>query len=222
MIVIDVCFIEVNVSADVIDALAELLSDSELARANRYRFDDDRRRSIIARSATRRLLGRYLDADPRALAIVEEEHGKPALLHREMEFNASHSGDLVALAFAKETAVGIDVERRRQLHDVLALARRYFSEEELAIVSSASDPDDAFFAIWTAKEAIVKASGKGIGSGDLHGFTVPFRNRRLLPVVDGWSVAAIDPLLDDYYGAVAARSGEHRITSRVIAAAALL
>jgi 4'-phosphopantetheinyl transferase len=220
--VIDICFIDVNVPGDVIDALSELLADSELARANRYRFDDDRRRSIIARAATRRLLGRYLDADPRALVIVEEEHGKPALRHREMEFNASHSGDLVALAFAKETAVGIDVERRRQLHDVLALARRYFSDDELAIVSAASDPDDAFFAIWTAKEAIVKASGKGIATGDLHGFTVPFRDRRLLPVPGGWSVAAIDPPMDGYYGAVAARTGEPRITSRVIDAAALL
>jgi len=220
--VIDVCFIDVNVPGDVIDALADLLADTELARANRYRFDDDRRRSIIARAATRRLLGRYLDADPRALVFVEGEHGKPALFHRQMEFNASHSRDLVALAFAKDTAVGIDIERRRRLHDVQALARRYFSDEELAIVSSASDPDDAFFTIWTAKEAIVKASGNGIGTGDLHGFTVPFRERQLLPVIDGWSVAAIDPPLGGYYGAVAARTGEHRITSRVIAAAALL
>ncbi|MGH9423025.1 MAG: 4'-phosphopantetheinyl transferase family protein, partial [Thermoanaerobaculia bacterium] len=109
---IDVCFIDVNEPDDVIDALAKLLTDTELARANRYRFPDDRRRSIVARAATRRLLGRELDADPRELIIVEEEHGKPALLNREIEFNASHSGDLVALALAKGTPVGIDVERR--------------------------------------------------------------------------------------------------------------
>jgi 4'-phosphopantetheinyl transferase len=220
--VIDVCFIEVNVPVDVVDALALLLTDSELARANRYRFDDDRRRSIIARAATRRLLGRYLDADPRALVIVEEERGKPALLGREIEFNASHSGDLVALAFAKDTPVGIDVERRRRLHDCVALSRRYFSAEEDDIVRSAEDAEDAFFAIWTAKEAIVKASGKGIGASDLHGFTVPFRERRLLPVIGGWSVAAIDPPLDGYYGAVAARAGDRRITSRTITPAGLL
>jgi 4'-phosphopantetheinyl transferase len=220
--VIDVCFIGIDVSSDVIDALAALLTDSERARANRYRFDDDRRRSIVARAATRRLLGRYLGADPLALAIVEEEHGKPVLTNREMQFNASHSGDLVALAFARDTAVGIDVECRRRLHDVVALAQRYFSDDELTIVRSSSDPADAFFAIWTAKESIVKASGKGIATGDLHEFTVPFRQRQLLPVIDGWSVAAVDPPLDGYYAAVAARSGEHQITSRVITAAALL
>ncbi len=222
MTVIDVYFIDVNVSSDVVDALAVSLADTELARANRYRFDDDRRRSIIARSATRRLLGRYLDADPRALVIVEEERGKPVLLGREIEFNASHSGDLVALAFAKDTPVGIDVERRRRLHDCLTLSRRYFSAEEDDIVRSAADAGDAFLAIWTAKEAIVKASGKGIGEGDLHGFTVPFRDPRLLPVIGGWSVAAIAPPLDGYYGAVAARAGDRRIISRTITPAGLL
>lgn len=219
---IDVCFIDINVPGEVIDALALLLADTELARANRYRFDDDRRRSIIARAATRRLLGRYLDADPRSLVIVEDEHGKPVLRDREIEFNASHSGDLVAQAFANDTPVGIDVERRRTLHDCLALSRRYFSAEEDDIVRSAADADDAFFAIWTAKEAIVKASGKGIRADDLHTFTVPFRERRLLPVIGGWSVAAVDPPLDGYYGAVAARTGDRRIISRAITPAGLL
>ncbi len=222
MNVIEVCFIDINVSRDVVDALAVSLAETELARANRYRFDDDRRRSIIARAATRLLLGRYLDADPRSLVIVEEEHGKPVLLRRQIEFNASHSGDLVALAFARDTPVGIDVERRRLLHDCLALARRYFSAEENDIVRSAAEADDAFLTIWTAKEAIVKASGKGIGGSDLARFTVPFRERLLLPVIDGWSVASVDPPLDGYYGAVAARSSDRRIISRTITPAGLL
>jgi len=219
---IDVCFVNVNVPNDVIDGLTTLLDSAELARANRYRFDDDRRRSIVARAATRRLLGRYLDRDPQSLVFIEEEHGKPALRDREIEFNASHSGDLVALAFARDTPVGVDVEGRRQLHDTLALARRYFSGEEVAMVEKASDTADAFFAIWTAKEAIVKASGKGIGTGDLHGFTVPFRDPRLRPVIDGWCVAAIDAPLDGYYAAVACRDGERRINSCRLEAAGLL
>lgn len=222
MSVIDVCFVDVNVPNAVIDALSTLLNSTELARANRYRFDDDRRRSIVARAATRRLLSRYLGADPRSLVVVEEEQGKPALRDHEMEFNASHSGDLVGLAFARGTPVGVDVERRRELHDTLALARRYFSAGEVAIVENAADTEDAFFTIWTAKEAIVKASGKGIGTGELHGFTVPFRDPRLRPVVDGWCVAAIDPQMDDYYAAVACRGRDGRINSCRLEAAALL
>jgi 4'-phosphopantetheinyl transferase len=218
---IDVYFVDVNVADDVLDALSNLLTMPERARADHYRFADDRRRAIVARAATRRIMGRFLAADPATLVIDEEEFGKPVLRDREIEFNASHSGDLVALAFARDTPVGVDVERRRQLTDTLALARRYFSAEELRTVEATTDSADAFFAIWTAKEAIVKASGKGIG-GDLHGFTVPFRDPRLRPVIDGWSVAAIDPNRDGYYAAVAARDGERPIASKSISAAALL
>jgi len=222
MSIIDVYFIDLNVADDVIDGLSKLLDSAELERANRYRFDDDRRRSIVARAASRTLIGRYLNTDPRSLRFVEEEHGKPALRDRKIEFNASHSGDLVALAFSPDTPVGVDVERRRELHDTLALARRYFSAEEVAMVEKSTDATDAFFTIWTAKEAIVKASGKGIGTGDLHGFTVPFRDPQLRPVIDGWWVAAIDPRMKDYYAAVACRGGDGRINSCRLDAAALL
>jgi 4'-phosphopantetheinyl transferase len=220
--VIDVYFVDVRDSGDVVESLAQLLTESELIRANRYRFADDRRRSIVARAATRRLLGRYLDADPRSLVIVEERHGKPALLNRDIEFNASHSGDLVALAFAKETPVGIDVEQRRRLSDALGLAQRYFSAEEVAIVTAAADVVAAFLTIWTAKEAIVKATGEGIGAGDLRGFTVPFGESQMRLVIDGWSVASVDPPLDGYYAAVAARAEDGRVNSRTIAPAALI
>jgi 4'-phosphopantetheinyl transferase len=219
---IDVYFIDVTVADDVVEALAQLLTIPERARADRYRFSEDRRRSIVARATTRRFVGRCLDADPATLVIDEEEFGKPVLRGRAIEFNASHSGDLVALAFSKETAVGVDVERRRKLTDTLALARRYFSAEEVAIVDRETDATDAFFAIWTAKEAIVKASGKGIGTGDLHGFTVPFRDVRLRPVIDGWSVAAINANRDGYYAAVASRDGDHAIRVQSISAEALL
>ncbi|HEV7427431.1 MAG TPA: 4'-phosphopantetheinyl transferase superfamily protein [Thermoanaerobaculia bacterium] len=219
---IDVYFVDVNVVDDVVEALVKLLTPSERARAEGYRFPHDRRRSIVARAASRQLLGRYLARDPATLLIDEEEFGKPFLRGREFEFNVSHSGDLVALAFTKETPVGVDVERRRELSDALALAQRYFSAEEVAIVERAADAGEAFFAIWTAKEAIVKASGKGIGSGDLHSFTVPFRDPQLRPVIDGWSVAAIDPNRDGYFAAVAARDGERRIATKVITAGALL
>ena len=219
---IDVYFVDVTVADDVLDALANLLTTAERARADRYRFADDRRRSIVARATTRHFLGRYLNAEASTLIIDEEEFGKPVLRGGEIEFNASHSGDLVALAFSRETAVGVDVERRRQLTNPLALARRYFSAEEVAIVEDAAEPNDAFFAIWTAKEAIVKASGKGIATSNLHGFTVPFRDPELRPVIDGWSVAALDPNRDGYYAAVAARDGNRAINVQSITAGALL
>ncbi len=221
-VVINVCFIDVNVPRDVIGALAELLTDAERARADRYRFDDDRRRSIVARAATRRILSRMTGATAMELPIIEGEHGKPALEGNEIEFNASHSGDLVALAFARATPVGIDVERRREMHDPLGIARRFFSEAELAFVENADDVAAAFFIVWTAKEAIVKASGKGIGAGDLRGFTVPFGAARLQPVTGAWSVATLQAPMSGYHAALAARSDVEPVEMRTVDASSLL
>ena len=218
---IDVYFIDVNVPRQVVDALSDLLADGERERAGRYRFDDDRRRSIVARAATRRLLSRYLGADPRGLTIVEGEHGKPALASREIEFNASHSGDLVALAFASMTPVGIDIERQRTLRNPLALARRFFSADELTFLTASADINEAFFTVWTAKEAIVKANGRGIAASDLRAFTVPFGARQLWPAVDIWSVATIEPTLNGYHAAIAARTGSEQIAQLAIDASSL-
>jgi 4'-phosphopantetheinyl transferase len=221
-VVIDVYFIDVNVPRDVISALGELLTDAERARADRYRFDDDRRRSIVARAGTRRILSRMTGAAPHELAIVEGEHGKPALADGEIEFNASHSGDLVALAFARATPVGIDVERLRKMHDPLGIARRFFSEAELAFVENADDIVAAFFIVWTAKEAIVKASGKGLGAGDLRGFTVPFGASRLQQVAGIWNVATIETPMRAYHAALATRNDAEPIELRTVDASSLI
>lgn len=210
---IDVVFVDAACDGEVLLALARLLTDDERARADRYRFADDRRRSIVARAAVRRLVGRAIDRDPRTLRIVEDAHGKPRLDDPAIEFNASHSGDFVAVAIAP-FAVGVDVERRRDLADALALARRFFSPEEHARVAGAPDVLGAFFAIWTAKEAIVKATGEGIAASDLRSFTVPRFGE--------WRTESLAPPRDGYYAAVAARGDHWTAHVRTVAADSLL
>ncbi len=222
MIGIEVYFIDVRASSDVIDGLSAKLTGPERTRAQAYRFDHDRRRSIVARAATRQLLGRYLNENPQSLAIEELEHGKPVLRDRQIEFNASHSGDLVALAFSRRSPVGVDVEKERPLRHADALAKRFFSESEAAIVNDARDHAQAFLTIWTAKEAIVKATGTGIGAGDLRDFSVPPAQPSLLPAFAGWFVASIQPPMPCYYAAVACRIDGHSVICRNIETLSLL
>jgi len=149
---------QTNVPAAALERMSDVLDDEERARAARFRFADDRARSIVARAALRHILGERLGRDPRALRFIAGPHGKPALAGGEVEFNVSHSGERVAVAVAA-TAVGIDIERERAMRDVRAIARRFFSRGEAAAVER--DPS-LFFAIWTAKEAVIKAIGGGL------------------------------------------------------------
>jgi 4'-phosphopantetheinyl transferase len=189
---IHVWLARVDVPAETLVRAAELLNDAERTRAESFRFDDDRARSIIARSTLRLLLGRYLDSDPRDFRFVLGEHGKPALAGHELEFNVSHSGSRVAIAITSNTPVGVDIECDRPMRRAHAIAKRFFAPAEAAEVER---DVTRFFPIWTAKEAVIKALGTGLAM-DLRSFEA-FN-------MEGWFVRALS-LEDGYHGAVAVR-----------------
>lgn len=89
-------------------------------------------------------------------------HGKPYCTNSTLSFNQSHSHQSYVLAFGKENLdIGVDIEnldRRVNQHD---LAKAYFSDDEWALWQQDQSPA-SFFAIWTAKEALLKAHGLGI------------------------------------------------------------
>lgn len=210
----------VPVRAAPADALWEVLSDDERRRAERYRFPDDQRRSIVARGTLRMLLARRLNRAPRDLQFIEGAQGKPALTSGELEFNVSHSGDRVAIAIAGGTPVGIDIEvEQPRMTDLVTLARRYFSRGEADEVERATG-DEAmrlFFTIWTAKEAVIKAAGGGL-SIELAAFSVyPVRtewtavqNLSGRATLDGWQVAAL-PVAEGYRAAVCVQGPNYEI-----------
>ncbi|KAF8083572.1 hypothetical protein N665_0765s0014 [Sinapis alba] len=73
--------------------------------------------------------------------------------------------------------VGIDVEdkTRKMRHDVLSLAKRFYSSEEVKFLSSIADTEaqrKEFIKIWTLKEAYVKALGKGFSASPFNTFSI--------------------------------------------------
>ena len=154
-----------------------LLSADERARAERFRFDRHRRRFVTGRVTLRRLLGHYLEADPAALTFSYGPAGKPEVAGPEaargLSFNLSNSEDWALLAVARGQRLGIDLEAIRDEEDRGAVARRFFAAAEVAALESFAAPRQAetFCAIWTRKEALLKACGAGL-SLPLDGFCV--------------------------------------------------
>jgi 4'-phosphopantetheinyl transferase len=155
-------------SSDCMRRLTDTLSPDEQERAARFHFDIDRRRHIVARGLLRRLLARVLRTTPDRLRFDYSATGKPRLAgdpaEANLEFNVSHSGDLVLIAVTVGRAVGIDVERIRADMAVDRIAAQFFSARECAALA-ALPPHlqcDGFFACWTRKEAYIKARGDGL------------------------------------------------------------
>jgi 4'-phosphopantetheinyl transferase len=145
-----------------------LLSQAELERSARFRFEEDRQRYVYGRGLLRELAGSYLGAQPKHLEFSYTANGKPQLTSASkdqgLSFNLSHSGARLLLAFAWNREVGVDVELVRRDVETVQIAQRYFSQAEqrelVALESAEQIP--AFFRCWTRKEAYVKAVGGGL------------------------------------------------------------
>ena len=128
------------------------------------------------RAPLRRVLAAYLGIDADAVALVDGEHGRPALAaghDQSLGFNWSHSGEQALIAIGRHVMPGIDLERRRERPRALEIAQRYFSVDEAATLAAlpAANRSDAFLELWTAKEAVLKALGRGIAFG-LHRLSI--------------------------------------------------
>jgi len=79
-------------------------------------------------------------------------------------FNASHSGNLVLLAFARRWEVRVDDKRLRSDLDIESISARCFTPPEAAALHSLPSPERrrASFGRWTRKEACVKVIGAGL------------------------------------------------------------
>lgn len=144
-----------------------ILSQDELARADRFHFARDRQHFTATRALLRMLLGSYIGCDSSRLTFAYSDKGKPLLGANSatpVQFNVSHSGGRAVLAFSLGRDVGVDVERVRHNFDCDLLAERYFSPAERKALSALppSERYEGFFHCWTRKEAYIKAHGAGL------------------------------------------------------------
>ena len=159
--------VSVDRSPDELDRLATTLDEDELARAQRFRFEMDRRHFIARRGILREILAAYLNRRAAELRYRLGSHGKPLLEEDSspaVRFNLSHSADLALVAVARGCDVGVDVERVVPERADRKVARRFFAEGEIEALERLDDHDfvEAFFRCWTRKEAYIKARGEGL------------------------------------------------------------
>lgn len=75
-------------------------------------------------------------------------------------FNLSHAGDY-AVCVVCNVPVGIDIEGKHKINE--KVMKKCFSEKEKFWVNEIlEEKQERFFRLWTAKEAVSKATGKGL------------------------------------------------------------
>ena len=193
---IHVCLIDLALFPnDLVDRSRRLLAPEETERANRIVHLETQRSFVIVRASLRALLGRIMGVAPNTIRFELGEKGKPRLAgfkpDEGLVFNVSHSGGRGLIALAYDTTLGVDVEKWRVMKDYAGIAERCFSAGELACWR-ASPPEcqqSVFFALWSLKEAFVKATGEGISLGLASCVVDLARRPRLVSIPPRWGEA---------------------------------
>lgn len=176
------------------------LTPDEMQRAAAFRFDHLRRRFIVARWCTRKILADLLGIHPVEISFRYGLNGKPFLAGPEscLQFNVSHSEGEVMVGVTVEVSVGVDVEAIRPDFPHEEIVSEYFSKRELSEYRAlpASERICAFYAGWTRKEAFIKATGEGVSYG-LDNFDVALNCQEAATLLrtrdddsDAWTLAS--------------------------------
>lgn len=181
-----------------------ILSADEAERARRFRTAEDRRRFAVTRAMLRAILGRYLGQPPAALRFNYGELGKPTLDDAcnpaKLTFNVSHSGDYALLAFARDIAVGVDVEHLLIERNTQGIARRLLAptryDQWLRMPEPARKRE--LLQAWTRREAVGKALGIGVSAEQEP-------NEHAISDLTDWSISDLD-IAAGYVGTLAVRA----------------
>lgn len=161
-----------------------ILSRDERNQADRKLPGRVRNEFIYGRACLRILLSLNLGTAASSVLIASSQYGKPYLCEDPaLNFNVSHSHGMVLIALSKQGGVGIDLECRNERTQVMKLAPRVLSPTEIdRLISLNTDAGSRYFhQVWTRREAIVKADGRGL-SLPLTSFDLPDEPSYNMPV----------------------------------------
>ena len=164
---IDVWFLSLDTKEAILDKLRVILSEDEIEKTQRLFSADQIKHFIASRGFLRILLSHYLKKKPEKIEFQYNNNGKPILsgkYTKELCFNISHSHGKAMYGITLRKLIGVDIEKIRTNISYNKIAKRQFSQSEINMIqkSPIDEKIQTFFNIWTRKEALLKATGKGL------------------------------------------------------------
>lgn len=120
----------------------------------------NRTEELVLRSAEAFAAEKKLDLSDMSREILRTEKGKPYFKELPLQFSVSHTDNLwVCLMSEGADPVGVDIQKIKDTRQQ-RVAERYFTDDEKICLMEAGS--EAFFEIWTRKEAYAKYTGRGL------------------------------------------------------------
>ncbi len=154
---------------EIFESLLPYLSSEEREKIGKFHFDIDKQLGLYSNVLIRLTACQDLGITNNNILFERNKYGKPYLKNLpSFHYNISHTRNAIVLAVS-DNPVGADIERIQKVK--LDIAKRFFTNQEETYILNSTNQNQAFFEIWTKKEAYIKYIGKGL-SISLNSFSV--------------------------------------------------
>lgn len=203
-------------NADGILCRTDVLDGAERKHAERIIQQGRKTEFILSRLIIKHVIHGNTGTGIQAIEILKTAEGKPYVSPLKFNnpgppylFSLSHTTGRVAAAFSRGLEIGIDVQRiDREWNSCEEIARRFFTRREYARLCAGGEKErvSRFFTLWTLKEALLKALGRGLGMG-LNHFDIDAED--LTRTVSGFRLFSFRD--DDYCLSLAVQDTDERV-----------
>ena len=153
------------------DYYFSLMNKEKQQKVLAYKNKKDQMRTVAGEMLARRMISKHCNVVPEDIYFETGCYGKPNAKHLNVEFNISHSEEVVVCAIS-DKPVGIDVEMIRPIGTNILrklctdIDLKYILGSDRVSINIPNNFDDQqlhrFYEVWTAKEAYFKCIGTGI------------------------------------------------------------
>ncbi len=133
---------------------------SEITKVFSLKIIKDRIATVIGRALLYYMLKTLnIQSSIKNTRIELTDEGRPYIKNTKYDFNISHSLDAVACGIIHNGKIGIDIEA---IHDInIEEYRSILTDAEYSILNKHKKQNDEFIKLWTTKESVLKADGRG-------------------------------------------------------------
>ncbi|WP_051941684.1 4'-phosphopantetheinyl transferase family protein [Maribacter forsetii] len=131
-----------------------------VSKYSKYKRWQDAKSTVLGRLLLAYGLKNLYQVDVDDLKISFSKDKKPFLENSSIQFNISHSKDVIVCAITSVGEIGVDVEKINDIN--IQDFKDQFSQTEYESINASANALEQFFTFWTQKEAVVKSNGAGL------------------------------------------------------------
>lgn len=137
-----------------------MFSEDFVRKFSKYKRWQDAKSTILGRMLLAYGLKNFYEIDIENLRIDYSKDKKPFLENLPIQFNISHSKEVIVCAITSMGTIGVDVEKISDIN--IQDFKDQFSPSEYESIVGSPNIVEQFYSYWTQKEAVVKSNGSGL------------------------------------------------------------